>query len=207
MNDDGRAALPRCTAVWLATTAGALALGAWLLPDLGAAHRALTDSRLPALTLDQLLVWLFTAAALVGVGWLWTVITVVTLEAALGRSREAAGGRGIPTGLRRLVLAACGVTLAAALSGGLSAPAVATPGQLHQDQAGARTEAPSSPERVVVVRPGDTLWDLAARQLPRAADDAAVAARCRLIYELNHDLIGDDPDLIHPGLRLRLPGS
>ncbi|HEU4811491.1 MAG TPA: hypothetical protein VFT00_05080 [Nocardioides sp.] len=212
MNDDGRATLPRCAAVWLTTTAGALALGAWLLPDLGDAHRALTGSGLPGPSFDRLLLWLFAAAALAAAGWLWTVTTVVTLEAALGRSPDPAGGRGIPVGLRRLVLTACGV----AVIGGLSAPALATPGKLHQDEAStaARTRvhglplpATAAPDRVVVVRPGDTLWGLARRQLPRAADDAAVAARCRLIYELNRDLIGDDPDLIHPALRLRLPGS
>lgn len=206
MIDDGRAALPRCTAVWLTTTAGALVLGAWLLRDLGDALRAMTGSGLHTVTFDQLLVWPFAAAALAGVGWLWTVTTVVTLGAALGRPPGPTERHGIPAWLRRLVLAACGV----ALAGGLS-PAVATPGQLHQDQAGASTGVTVRdrplPDRVVVVRPGDTLWDLAAEGLPQAADDATVAARCRLIYELNRDLIGDDPDLIHPALRLRLPGS
>lgn len=219
MNDDGRAALPRCAAVWLTTTAGALALGAWLLPDLGEARRALTSPALTGPTFDQLLLWAFAAAALVGAGWLWTVTTVVTLGAAVGRPARPVTGRGTTAGVRRLVLAACGV----ALAGGLSTPALATPGQLHQDHAGASTasavrglplpDRPSGgipgghPHRGVVVRPGDTLWDLATRQLPRTADHAAVAAYCRLIHELNRDLIGDDPDLIHPAQRLRLPGS
>lgn len=216
MNDDGRAALPRCAVVWLTTTAGTIALGAWLLPDLGDARRTLTGPGPAGLTFDQLLLWTFAAAVLVGVGWLWTVTTLATLEAALGRSTHPGTGRGINAGIRRLVLAACGV----ALAGGLSTPALATPGQLHQDRAGASTgsavrglplpDRPSSGgtrDPVVVVRPGDTLWELAARQLPRTADAAAVAARCRLIHELNRDLIGDDPDLIHPAQRLRIPGS
>ena len=57
----------------------------------------------------------------------------------------------------------------------------------------------------VVVRAGDTLWALAERALPAGADDGAVTARWHLIYDLNRDRIGADPDLIQPGQRLRLP--
>jgi nucleoid-associated protein YgaU len=58
---------------------------------------------------------------------------------------------------------------------------------------------------VVVVEPGDTLWRIALRHLPPGAGAAEVMGACSRIHELNRDVIGDDPDLIHPGQRLRLP--
>jgi hypothetical protein len=79
--------------------------------------------------------------------------------------------------------------------------------------------------RTVVVRPGDSLWAIAAHDLAResagsgpaggadggsdgGADggaDAAVAARWHQVYAANRDVIGPDPDVISPGLRLVLP--
>ena len=161
MEDDGRATLPRCIAVWLAATAAALALGVWLLPDIGDAHRALTGSGHRGPTFDQLLLWPFTAAALAGVGWLWALTTVVTLQAARGHCPGPAGAHGVPAGVRRLVLAACGV----ALAGGLPAPAaLATPGQLHQDQAGASTSATRIPGS-----PAGSSWSVPATRRPSPA--------------------------------------
>ena len=58
---------------------------------------------------------------------------------------------------------------------------------------------------LVVVRPGDTLWAIAARTLPEGVPPGAVARRCAAIYRANHALVGDDPDLIHPGQHLRVP--
>ncbi|HKE97773.1 MAG TPA: LysM domain-containing protein [Actinomycetes bacterium] len=57
-----------------------------------------------------------------------------------------------------------------------------------------------------VVAPGDTLWDIAAAHLPRAArTDAAVSAYWRVIYVANRNAVGADPGLIRPGTRLLLP--
>ena len=50
------------------------------------------------------------------------------------------------------------------------------------------------PVRTVVVRPGDCLWSIAARDLGPGASDAAVDARWRAIYAANHALVGPDPD-------------
>lgn len=60
-----------------------------------------------------------------------------------------------------------------------------------------------------VVRPGDTLWDLAAEALrthdsPRPSD-AAVATAWPSWWEANRDAIGDDPHLLHPGTALVAP--
>jgi nucleoid-associated protein YgaU len=57
----------------------------------------------------------------------------------------------------------------------------------------------------VVVRPGDTLWAIARSRLGPGADDARVAHDVDRWHRLNHDVIGDDPDLIHPGQRLTAP--
>jgi nucleoid-associated protein YgaU len=50
------------------------------------------------------------------------------------------------------------------------------------------------------VKSGDSLSKIAKSQL-------GDGGRWREIYELNVELIGKDPDLIHPGQQLRLPGS
>lgn len=72
--------------------------------------------------------------------------------------------------------------------------------------AGVRPEHSSArPGDVVVVRAGDTLWDLAAAGLPDDATPAAVDERWRAIYAVNADRVGPDPDLILPTTTLRLP--
>lgn len=47
---------------------------------------------------------------------------------------------------------------------------------------------------------GDNLWDIARKQL-------GDGKRWSEIYELNKDLIGTNPDLIHTGIDLKLPGA
>jgi hypothetical protein len=57
-----------------------------------------------------------------------------------------------------------------------------------------------------LVRAGDTLWDIAAAQLPPGGrDNAAIARQWQRIYAANRATIGEDPDLILPGARLVLP--
>ncbi|HYF73806.1 MAG TPA: hypothetical protein VD864_13340 [Nocardioides sp.] len=199
----------RCLAVWLLATASAGALVAWTAP------LAAGGPAEPAF--DDLVVRLCSAVAVVGAAWLWLATSVTVVEALRGC---APSRRGLPAPLRRLVLAACGAGLVAGLSG----PAVATPGEVHTDRgpAGALAGLPL-PDRAVglpgrasvatgplrpaaaaapsvVVRPGDTLWDLAATHLgePR---------RWPEIYALNRAAIGADPGLIHPATRLRLPAD
>ncbi|MGZ4451104.1 MAG: LysM peptidoglycan-binding domain-containing protein [Nocardioides sp.] len=226
--NDHRAGLPRCLTVWL--LAGVLAAGlvAWLVPV------AANGSRGPV-TADVLLVRLCAAAAVPAVAWLWILTTVVTLQAARGRLDAV---RGVPTGVRRVVLAACGV----ALVGSAVAPAgAAEPGPVARDQrvttvvarlvAGlplpdrattprrrapvhrspaprhgtARPERTEQPPRTVTVRPGDTLWSIAARDLAPGTSAADVNTHWQAIYAANRALIGGDPDVIEPAQRLRLP--
>ncbi|TCC28266.1 LysM peptidoglycan-binding domain-containing protein [Kribbella speibonae] len=57
----------------------------------------------------------------------------------------------------------------------------------------------------VVVRKGDSLWSIAARELGPSATAEAIAARWPDWYAANRHVIGNDPDLILPGQVLRIP--
>ena len=57
----------------------------------------------------------------------------------------------------------------------------------------------------VVVRPGDSLWSIAAGLLPAGAPDAEVTAAWHRLHRTNLARIGADPDLILPGTRLVVP--
>ncbi len=69
--------------------------------------------------------------------------------------------------------------------------------------------APSSPSASgpVTVRPGDSLWLIAARRLGSGTAPIQIALACREWYATNRALIGDDPDLIRPGQVLVDPGA
>lgn len=58
----------------------------------------------------------------------------------------------------------------------------------------------------VVVR-GDTLWDIAAANLPDGASNADIARETQRWYEANRQVIGDNPDLILPGQVLQAPSA
>ena len=60
-------------------------------------------------------------------------------------------------------------------------------------------------DRAVVVRRGDTLWDIAARRLGPGASDAEIATAWHRWYAANAAAIGPDPDLLLPGRRLTPP--
>ncbi len=57
----------------------------------------------------------------------------------------------------------------------------------------------------VVVRRGDSLWGIAARHLGPDASDAEIARAWPAWFEANRDVVGDDPDVLRPGQRLRAP--
>jgi hypothetical protein len=217
-----KATFSRCLWVLLTVTAGTVVLMALLLPDglmLGASIRTGAVAREP---FDAVLVHACEVAVCGCAAWLWLATLVVTADAVRGRERTT---RGVPPAWRRLVLAACGVGLAA----GLGAPAHAGDGSgasrveglpfpdraattTHVSQVFARAasrhgEARSSRHEpaIVVVRPGDTLWALARTGLPPEADDTAVAARVHQIHRANRGVIGANPDLIRPHQRLRMP--
>jgi nucleoid-associated protein YgaU len=70
--------------------------------------------------------------------------------------------------------------------------------------------AASEPQRsqhTVVVRRGDTLWAIAQARLGPRTDVASTAREVRRWHDANRDVIGPDPDLIHPGQRLVPPSK
>lgn len=64
---------------------------------------------------------------------------------------------------------------------------------------------PAAAGRTVVVRPGDSLWSIAARTLPEGSGPAQVDSAWRRIYAANRPPLGPDPDLIRPGDVLGIP--
>jgi nucleoid-associated protein YgaU len=56
-----------------------------------------------------------------------------------------------------------------------------------------------------VVHTGDSLWAIAQRELGTAATQRQVASAWPRWWSANRDVIGDDPDVIHPGDRLTAP--
>ena len=65
----------------------------------------------------------------------------------------------------------------------------------------------AQPRRVVVVRPGDTLWSIAARELGPRSTDAQIAAAWPRWYRANAHVIGPDAGTIRPGQHLRVPDA
>ncbi len=210
----------RCLSVWGAATGIAGCVLAWLVPDLTLQLGGQVGD------FESVLVAGCTLAGVVCTAWLWGLVTLVVAEALQGRTSQRT-----PAVVRRVVLTACGVSLA----GGFVVPAQAdrdTPppgsggatqslvvGLPVPDRATTTTEwlgavAGSRPGReashaatpdAVRVEPGDTLWGLAEVSLPAGATTDEVDRRWRAIYRANRDTIGADPDLIRPGQRLVLP--
>jgi nucleoid-associated protein YgaU len=184
------ASRPRCLAV--ATTLTAAIWGAAAVPA-----RAVAAG--PPATADEALVRLCLVALVGAAAWAWLQVLAGVTDAWRGTVPR-------PGAVRRLAVTACG----AALAGSLAGPALAsTDGPVPDPLAGLplpdRAEGPAHPPAArVVVRPGDTLWGLAARDLGPRATDRAITQRWRRIYAVNRAVVGPDPDLIRPGQVLRL---
>ncbi|MEJ7833875.1 MAG: hypothetical protein WKF79_13230 [Nocardioides sp.] len=219
----------RSGAVWLAVTTGTALMVAMAASDLRAAAIAMEAGSLTDQPFDRLVIWLCSAVLTISLGWGWLVTSLVVgeviAEGTCGTRRRA---RGVPGWVRHAVLAACGVAVL-----GAAAPATATPGEIHLDRAGregsatvrglplpdravggAHRRPPAASAEVTVdprhlVRPGESLWSIAATAAgaaPGAAPgNSEVAAYWREIYVANRHVIGPDPDLIQPGQLFRLP--
>lgn len=195
--------------VTVSATLGLHGLVAGPLSRLARAARSAAAARDPAalaLPLDELVI---TGAALAfAVCWLWLLLGVVSaaMDIRLG-----------PRWVRTLTAAALGM---AALQG----PAVAEPSgeqatptasvgalaglRLPDRAAAMAAQAPAArtgPTQAIRVRAGDSLWSIAAAQLPPGASAGDVDAAWRRIAAANTEVLGPDPDLIFPGTALRLP--
>jgi len=69
------------------------------------------------------------------------------------------------------------------------------------------TTSPSMPRRPLLVKPGDCLWSIAARELGADASHGEIARRWPLWWSANRAVIGPHPELIYPGQRLIPPAS
>lgn len=203
----------RCLVVWMSGTCSLATVTVLARP---LAARLWTGPAVASVPLDAVLADLSACVLLGCAAWAWLALTATVLEVWTGAPTSRHRPMCLPDGVRRAVLAACGVALAS----GASAPAHATGGASHGHRHGAavlsglplpvRAVAPArtsaSPTgRTVVVRPGDSLWSIAQRDLPAGASDRAVARHWHAVYATNRGEIGPDPDLIEPGQHLHLP--
>jgi len=151
-------------------------------------------------------------------------LTIGLLAASLGheatRAALVAVMRHIPL-LRRLVVGAvvlAAVTRAAPATATMPPPilrfdlprSAATPGADPVQSPDPRQGAAEQPTAggAYIVRPGDSLWAIACRALRSGNSEppsGEVDALWRRIYAANRDVIGEDPDLIHPGDSLAIP--
>lgn len=166
---------------------------------------------------------------------LWLVLTGIALAAVGVRAPRSRWSRRVqrvaPPAWSRVVLAALGVTLlsaplhacaqspdpaarppSTAVAGGASPRSDLSGLRLPDRPSGdARTAAaaPGPDRRAVRVSAGDCLWSIAERAL--RADGAGraghreIAAATRAWYLANRGSIGEDPDLIRPGISLTPP--
>ncbi|HEY8717904.1 LysM peptidoglycan-binding domain-containing protein [Pengzhenrongella sp.] len=91
------------------------------------------------------------------------------------------------------------------LSGASGAPQGAPPGAAHVAPPGAASVAPPGATGSVTVRPGDSLWAIAADHLPADASATDIAAEWPRWYESSRAVVGGDPDHIQPGQSLTAP--
>ena len=197
----------RCVAVWVVTTGAVAAVLWWLHPDLAGAVRGVEG---PAPTLEAALGQAAALAAAACAVWGWAVTTATVAQVAVDREHRPVPG--CPAAWQAAVLTACGV----AVLSSLGAPAQAHEGRRDAGRGAAVVAGLPLPDRptgrvprrpaapTVLVRPGDSLWSLAAARLPAGADGVSVTVAWRRLYAVNRATIGPDPDLLLPGQRLAL---
>lgn len=197
---------------------------AWAAPD---ALRPLASGHL---SFADLLVGVLSAIAVCVYCWLalTAVLTVVAASSSVVSGVAArAAQRLAPVAWRETVLATCGCAVAVlpvttawgvgvvqptAAAGSESAAAVRhgdrggeQPGPLEGLPLPDRPVAGRTAPQLVVVRPGDSLWAIAERELGPQASETQIAHRWPQWYRANRDVIGADPDLILPGTVLQSP--
>jgi LysM repeat protein len=216
------------TAVRAALVAGFAAVGGVVLWRL---RPALSAGSAPDADIVLACTWLAWGLA----GYLVTAVAATSLAhlgAAFGLASQSLA-RIAPSRLRRVIDALVTLSVAASIVGtGASAavaapragadPVVATqsvngsqldgsgldwPGLGAASTPVAPSHAPApQPADAVLVRPGDTLWSIAARHLPTGASGALITRAWHAWYDANRTVIGPNPSVIHPGQRLVAPG-
>lgn len=156
----------------------------------------------PAQGFGVALVLLASWALLVAVAWMFLVSMAVLVHTTTGRTAPLRAC--CPKPWRSAALLLCG----AALAGGTATPTFASgvtgPPPMDRQAIGAvalpALDRPPGTTPIKVV-PGDSLWRIADRRHPEASA-ARVADAVRELYAGNRQVIGPDPDLLHPGQRL-----
>lgn len=188
-----------------------------LLPRARATATWIGDPAVVPSSFEQALAGLASVLLCGCLAWWWLTITFAVVEAA---TTVRVGP--CPRFLRRAVLLACGLGLVSGLAPASAEPSAGQPpapddpislvGLRLPDRptastratAQVRTTAARDLPATYTVRPGDTLWDIAAARLPHTTDNVEVDAHWRRIWADNRSTIGRDPDLIHPGTVLHL---
>jgi LysM repeat protein len=122
--------------------------------------------------------------------------TFAPAPAPAAPSTPASAATPAPAGAATPVPAATEPAAPASPPASASAPTAADP-----------TAAPAPAGAEVTVQPGDCLWRIAAHGLGAGATDSDVDNAWRAWYFVNHEVIGDDPDVIVPGQRLVAPAA
>lgn len=200
-----------------------------LAQDLSAPHRwiSLVGPDAAMATLVGALLWL--VAAWVAVSLALTAGSL--LPGRLGTVARAVAHRFTPAALRRVVVTAAGVSILLAPAAALASPTTSpTPGGTvsatmpavgwptdPSPSAAAGSSVPTGPAPStgkisaprpigrLTVRPGDSLWSIAARRLGARPSAARIQQEWPRWYAANRPAIGTDPDLIVPGTRLVVP--
>lgn len=139
---------------------------------------------------DAAIVQAATWTVAVTAGYLVLAVVVAAARARTRVSRVVVAAAGLA-----VALAGGGVALAAPGDGGSSHPRVSVDWPTDRDPA---------PTHAVVVHHGDCLWTIAARRLARPTPVRVAAAWPRW-WRANQHVVGRNPDVIHPGQRLRPP--
>jgi hypothetical protein len=141
---------------------------------------------------------------LLGCGaWALAILVAAVVETTSSGRLRATAWVGCPPSLRRLLLTGLGVALVGA--GPVQAPASAVEQPPLPVPARPVGTAQAHPETDLVVRTGDTLWQLASNRLRTSASPRDVATLVEDLHRHNRKVIGPDPDLIRPGQRLAVP--
>lgn len=211
-----RSSPARCLIVWASGTSGLGAVAG--LVHAGAELVRAEPTSVKSAPLDVAIVAVAECVILGCAAWAWVALTASAADAWRGSEVALRRPWLMPLGVHRVVLAACGVALATAATAPARADAGHPPGPRDAatllsglplpDRAVAPPRTAGAPtSHTHVVRPGDSLWSIAARDLPRGSSEEAIARRWHAIYAANRRRIGPDPDLIVPGQQLHLPGK
>lgn len=199
-----------------AVAAGALLLGLGCAPWTGLSRLADAGGYRSGGSLDAAVADAAGVLAWLLVGWLTgsaVLAAVGALPHRVGRTAQRLSTLVTPLLVRRAVAAVIGGS--ALVAGGAAGPAQAAGPLPDLDRPASQASqvvSPVDPQDPVatgrvVVRPGDSLWRLAARELPAGAGPARITTRWQLWYAANRGVVGADPDLLRPGQVLRPPGD